>query len=144
MDRIIGYTTGVFDLFHIGHLNVLKAARSKCDYLIVGVTSDELCATIKSKLPVVPYKERAEIVEAIKFVDQVVPQNEINELKDWESLRFHKIFKGGDWQGTEKWNRLELAFAERSVLVEYFPYTESTSSTLLKNTLLATVSEIFK
>jgi glycerol-3-phosphate cytidylyltransferase len=135
MTKTIGYTTGVYDLFHIGHLNLLKNAKSQCDELIVGITTDELCLDIKNKLPVIPFSERVAIVEALRIVDRVVPQTEIDEIQDHQRYGFHKIFKGSDWKGSLKWNRLENEFAGLGVEVVYFNYTETTSSTLIRNVL---------
>ncbi|GIU46645.1 cytidyltransferase [Shewanella colwelliana] len=131
----IGYTTGVFDLFHIGHLNVLKRARLECDYLIVGVTSDELSSTVKGKKPVIPFVERMEIVEAIKFVDEVVPQTNYDKREAWSNLKFDMMFVGDDWKGTEKWNAIETEFNALGVEIFYFPYTTHTSSTILRDVL---------
>lgn len=131
----IGYTTGVFDLFHIGHLNVLKRARLECDYLIVGVTSDELSIAAKKKKPVIPFQERMEIVEAIKFVDEVVPQVNYDKEEAWNNLKFDMMFVGDDWKGTDKWNQIEKDFAEFGVEIFYFPYTSHTSSTILRDVL---------
>lgn len=133
-DKIIGYTTGVFDLFHIGHLNILKKAKENCDYLIVGVTSDEL-VTYKGKSSVIPFSERIEIVKAICFVDEVVVQDSMDKMKAWKRLKFHKMFVGSDWKGTEVWNKLEEEFSKINVEIQYFPYTEGTSSTQLKEVL---------
>mgnify|MGYP000365562441 CR=1 FL=1 len=119
----IGYTTGVFDLFHIGHLNVLKRAKLECDYLIVGITSDELSISAKSKKPVIPFQERMEIVEAIKFVDEVVPQVNYDKEEAWNNLKFDKMFVGDDWKGTDKWNQLEKDFKKLNVEIHYFSYT---------------------
>jgi len=135
MTKTIGYTTGVYDLFHIGHLNLLKNAKSQCDELIVGITTDELCLDIKNKLPVIPFSERVAIVEALRIVDRVVPQTRIDEILDHQRYGFHKIFKGSDWKGSLKWNRLEGEFASLGVEVVYFNYTETTSSTLIRNVL---------
>jgi glycerol-3-phosphate cytidylyltransferase len=132
MRKIIGYTTGVFDLFHIGHLNILKNAKSQCDELIVGITTDDLCYAVKNKLPIIPFSERVAIVEALSLVDRVVPQTTIDELQDFERYGFQKIFKGTDWKGSAKWNNLELKFAEVGVEVVYFNYTETTSSSLIR------------
>lgn len=134
MNKIIGYTTGVFDLFHIGHLNILKKAKENCDYLIVGVTVDELVA-YKGTNSIIPFEERYKIVEAIKFVDKVVPQSSMDKMEAWQRLKFNKMFVGSDWKGTEKWNKLEDDFAKVDVQIEYFPYTKGTSSTHLKNVL---------
>ena len=122
----IGYTTGVFDLFHIGHLNILKRAKLECDYLIVGITTDELSKSAKNKEPVIPFQERMEIVEAIKFVDEVVPQVNYDKEEAWNNLKFDKMFVGDDWKGR---------FPITTCHVEYFPYTKSVSSTILKETL---------
>jgi glycerol-3-phosphate cytidylyltransferase len=127
----IGYTTGVFDLFHIGHLNVLKRARLECDYLIVGITTDELSLSAKNKAPVIPFNERLEIVEAIKFVDEVVPQVNYDKIEAWNNLKFDRMFVGDDWKGTEKWNLIEKEFSTFGVEILYFPYTSHTSSTKL-------------
>ena len=131
----IGYTTGVFDMFHIGHLNVLKRANLECDYLIVGVTSDELCESVKNKRPIIPLHERMEIVEHIKFVDEVVPQCSYDKFEAWNCYKFDKMFVGDDWKGTEKWNKLEADFSDLGVEIVYFPYTKHTSSTTLRTVL---------
>lgn len=131
----IGYTTGVFDLFHIGHLNVLKRAKLECDYLIVGVTSDELCLNAKNKKPIIPFAERMEIVEHIKFVDEVVPQVNYDKMEAWNNLKFDLMFVGDDWKGTDKWNQIEQDFATVGVGIVYFPYTSHTSSTKLREVL---------
>lgn len=138
-DKIIGYTTGVFDLFHIGHLNILKRAKEKCDYLIVGVTTDETTFNMKGSFPIIPLEERLEIVRNIKYVDMVVPKTDIDNLSAFEELKFNVFFKGDDWKGTEKGRKLEENFAKLGVSVVYFPYTGGTSSTKLKavlNTIL--------
>lgn len=127
----IGYTTGGFDMFHIGHLNILKQAKEQCDYLIVGVSTDELIKKEKNKKPVIPFEMRIQIVEAIKYVDQVVPQYDKNKMEAWKKLHFHKMFVGSDWQGTTQWNEYEKQFAPLGVEIVYFPYTEGISSTLL-------------
>ncbi|MCQ2424555.1 MAG: adenylyltransferase/cytidyltransferase family protein [Lachnospiraceae bacterium] len=131
---IIGYTTGVFDLFHIGHLNILRRAKEQCDYLIVGVTVDEL-VSYKGKKAFIPYEERAAIVEAIKYVDKVVPQTSMDKMAAWEKYRFDRMFVGDDWKGTDTWNRLEKEFAEVGVEIVYFPYTKQTSSSELRAAL---------
>ena len=107
MGKVIGYTTGVYDMFHIGHLNILRHAKEQCDYLIVGVSTDELVKREKNKTPVIPYAERAAIVEAIRYVDQVVPQIDKNKLAAWQKYHFDKMFVGSDWQGTPQWQRYE-------------------------------------
>jgi len=131
----IGYTTGVFDMFHIGHLNVLKRAKLECDYLIVGVTSDELSMKAKNKKPIIPFQERMEIVEAIKFVDEVVPQMNYDKEEAWNNLKFDLMFVGDDWKGTDKWNKIETDFNKFGVEIFYFPYTTHTSSTILRKAL---------
>lgn len=129
---VIGYTTGVFDLFHIGHLNILRNAKLECDYLIVGVTTDELSRQEKGKEPIIPFVERMEIVEAIRYVDDVVPQTSYDKMEAWNNLRFDVMFVGDDWKGSEKWNVLEREFAEVGVSIHYFPYTRQTSSTKIR------------
>ncbi len=131
----IGYTTGVFDLFHIGHLNLLRRAKLECDYLIVGVTTDELVYKRKNKTPIIPFQERLEIVENIKFVDEVLPQTSMNKMEAWENIKFDKMFVGDDWKGTPEWIRIESDFKEVGVEIVYFPYTRHTSSTLLRKVL---------
>ena len=130
----VGYTTGVYDMFHIGHLNLLKRAKEQCDYLIVGVTSDEL-VSYKNKQAVIPHEERMAIVESIKYVDKVVPQENMNKMEAWENYKFDVMFVGSDWQGTDKWNEFERQFKKVGVDIVYFPYTKGTSSTKLRETL---------
>ena len=131
---VIGYTTGVFDLFHIGHLNMLKNAAALCDKLIVGVTTDEL-VSYKNKKAVIPFHERLEIVRNIECVDAVVPQYDMDKIAAQERLNFDIMFVGSDWHGTEKWNKIESSLAEKGVRVVYFPYTQGTSSTMINETL---------
>ncbi len=131
----IGYTAGVFDLFHIGHLNILRNAKNNCDYLIVGITTDELAEKRKGKKPIIPFSERIEIVKNLKFVDMVVPQNTMNKKEIWENLKFNKMFVGDDWKGTPSWNNLEKEFNDINVEIVYFPYTTHTSSTILRDVL---------
>jgi len=132
---IIGYTTGVFDLFHIGHLNLLRKAKEQCDHLIVGVSTDDL-VMYKHKHAVIPFEERIEIVKAIRYVDEVVPQVNMNKMEAWEKLHFNIMFVGDDWKGTPKWDAYEKQFAEVGVKIVYFPYTKGTSSTLINEVLL--------
>lgn len=132
---IIGYTTGVFDLFHIGHLTLLRNARSMCDRLIVGVSTDEL-VSYKNKRAVIPFQERLEIVQSIKYVDAAIPQENMDKYAMWEKLRFDVMFVGDDWFNTEKWRDLEKRFAEVKVRIVYFPYTKGTSSTLINEVLV--------
>lgn len=133
---IIGYTTGVFDLFHIGHLNILKRAKSQCDYLIVGVTVDEL-VSYKGKHAFIPFSERIAIVEAIKYVDRAVPQTSMDKMEAWKKYHFQKMFVGSDWKGTDIWNHWEREFAKVGTEIVYFPYTVTTSSTQLRDGLAA-------
>ena len=137
---IIGYTTGVFDLFHIGHLNLLKNAKGMCDKLIVGVTTDEL-VSYKNKKSVIPFEERMEIVRNIKFVDVAVPQENMDKFEAWEMLRFDVMFVGDDWAKSDKWKAFEDKFDKVGVKIVYFPYTKTTSSTLINETLLKLRSE---
>lgn len=130
----IGYTTGVYDLFHIGHLNLLRKAKSQCDYLIVGVSTDDL-VSYKHKHSVIPFEERKEIVGAIKYVDEVVTQENMNKFEAWEKYHFNVMFVGDDWKGTDKWEQIECELNEVGASVVYFPYTKGTSSTLINETL---------
>jgi glycerol-3-phosphate cytidylyltransferase len=130
----IGYTSGVFDLFHIGHLNVLRNAKTHCNKLIVGVTDDEL-VRYKNKKSVIPFVERIEIVKHIDFVDEVVCQSDMNKMSMWRKLKFDVMFVGDDWKGTDKWNNIEEQFSKINVDLIYFPYTKGTSSTLINSTL---------
>jgi glycerol-3-phosphate cytidylyltransferase len=131
---IIGYTSGVYDLFHIGHLNLLKNAKAMCDKLIVGVSSDEL-VSYKNKKAVINHAERMEIIRNIKQVDAVVPQNDMDKFKMWERLKFDIMFVGDDWFQSEKWNELDKKFSSVGVKIIYFPYTKGTSSSLINDTL---------
>ncbi len=131
----IGYTTGVYDMFHIGHLNILKKAKELCDFLIVGVSTDETVLEYKHKLPVIPYEERAQIVSAIKYVDKVVPQTTMDKMVAWRQLHFDVIFHGNDWQHSPMYNEMEKRLKRVGVEFVYFPYTKGTSSTLLKEKL---------
>lgn len=130
----IGYTTGVYDMFHIGHLNILKRAKEECEYLIVGITTDEL-VSYKNTKAIIPHKERMKIVEGIKYVDKVVPQGSMNKMEAWEKYKFDVMFVGSDWKGTDQWNKLEKEFGAIDVEIIYFPYTEGTSSTKLRKVL---------
>jgi|SRR5690554_2879708 len=133
--KIIGYLPGTFDLFHIGHLNIIKRAKQHCDFLMVGVNTDETCVKMKNKTPVIPLEERCQIVEAIKYVDKVVEQNTRDRYDIWLLHKFDRIFVGSDWKGTEKWNILEEKFHKVGVQVVYFDYTQTTSSTLIRTKL---------
>ncbi len=128
----LGYTAGVFDLFHVGHLNILKKAKEYCDELIVGVSTDELVSNYKNKVPIIPYEERIAIVSAIKYVDKVVPQVNRNKFEAWENLKFDVMFVGDDWKGSKLFTEVEHQFREVGVDIVYFPYTQGTSSTMLR------------
>lgn len=134
---IIGYTTGVYDMFHIGHLNILKRAKEQCDYLIVGISTDALVIHDKGKQPIIPFQDRMEIVKSIRYVDEVVPQYNKDKLSAYFQLgkRFNKMFVGSDWKGTPQWNLYEKQFAPFGVEIIYLPHTEGISSTILRNKL---------
>ncbi len=125
----IGYTTGVFDLFHIGHLNIIRRAKEQCDFLIVGVSTDELVVTYKHKNPIIPYHERFAIVESIKYVDKVVSQTSMDKFEAWKQLKFDALFHGSDWKGSNLYNDYQKKFAEVGVDVVFLPHTDGTSST---------------
>lgn len=132
---IIGYTSGVYDLFHIGHLNLLKNAKGLCDKLIVGVTIDKL-VEYKNKRSVIPFEERIEIVRNIKYVDAAIPQEDLDKYKMWEKLHFDVLFVGDDWFNSPSWKEMQSKFSKVGVRVIYFPYTKGTSSSLLNETLM--------
>jgi len=132
---MIGYVPGAFDLFHVGHLNILRNARAMCDKLIVGVSTDELIVASKHKRPVVPFEERIEIVRSVRYVDAVVAQEDMNKLGMWERLKFDLIFVGDDWQNTERWREYEKQLGPVGVRIVYFPYTQHTSSSILREAL---------
>lgn len=127
--NIIGYTTGVFDMFHVGHLNILRRAKEQCDYLIVGVSTDSVVEEYKHKTPVIPYKERAAIVEAIKYVDKVVPQETMDKKVAWEKYHFNVIFHGDDWKNSDMYSDLEKELEPLGVKFIYLPHTPGISST---------------
>ena len=131
----IGYTTGVFDMFHIGHLNILKRAKEQCEYLIVGVTTDELCEKRKHKLPIICEKERVEIVESIKYVDKVILQSDMDKIKPVVENKIDAVFVGSDWKGTEAWTNYEKEFAAVGCTVVYLDHTDGISSTILRERL---------
>jgi glycerol-3-phosphate cytidylyltransferase len=130
-----GYVPGVYDMFHIGHLNVLRNARLHCDYLIAGVVSDEMAERAKGKPPVIPLVERLEIVRSIRYVDDVAAETVPDKVQMWQELKFDVLIKGDDWRGTPKGDALERAMASVGVEVRYLPYTARTSSTLLRRVL---------
>lgn len=132
---MVGYTSGVYDLFHVGHLNLIRNATALCDNLIVGVSTDELVA-YKNKKAVIPHAERMEIIRNVKGVDAVVPQEDMDKFKMWQRLKFDVMFVGDDWFQTEKWEQIEKQLKAVGVKIIYFPYTKGTSSTLLNEVLL--------
>lgn len=129
---IIGYTTGVYDMFHIGHLNILKRAKEKCDYLIVGVSTDECVESYKHHTPVIPYEQRAAIVAAIKYVDEVVPQETMDKTEFLKKRHFDVMFHGDEWKGTELYDKYEKEFAKYGARIEYLPHTDGISSSMLR------------
>lgn len=131
----IGYAPGVYDMFHVGHLNVLRRAKEQCEYLVAGVVSDEMCRLAKGRDPIVPQSERLEIVRHISYVDDAVLEVVPNKVDTWRTVGFDAIFKGDDWRGTAKGRQLEVDFAAVGVEVVYFPYTVHTSSSLLRRAL---------
>ena len=133
----IGYTTGVYDMFHIGHLNIIRKAKEQCEYLIVGVTTDELCYTRKKKYPIINEQERMEIVRAIRYVDKVVPQADMDKIKAVKEHHADAVFVGSDWKGTDAWNKYEKEFAEVGCTVMYLDHTDGISSTILREKLNA-------
>ncbi|WBB59734.1 adenylyltransferase/cytidyltransferase family protein [Streptomyces sp. WMMC500] len=135
MAHTVGYAPGVYDLFHVGHLNILRHARSRCDYLVAGVVSDEMARLAKGRAPVVPLVERLEIVRSIRHVDAAFVETVPDKLETWQQVRFDVIFKGDDWRGTPKGEKLEADFRTVGVEVVYFPYTVHTSSTQLRRAL---------
>lgn len=129
---VVGYAPGAYDLFHVGHLNLLRRASLSCDYLIAGVVCDEVALQQKGRWPVVPEDERLAVVAAMDFVDEAVMELTTDKLLTWRAVRFDVVFKGNDWRGSVKWTALEAAFADRGVRVHYLPYTEHTSTTKLR------------
>ena len=133
MGKVIGYTQGTYDMFHIGHLNLIKNAKRRCDYLIVN--TDELVESYKNKRPIVPLEERAEIVRSIKYVDEVIITNTLDKKEIWDKIRFDEIYIGDDWKGNERWERIMKEMEPRGARFAYFPYTKDTSSTMLREKL---------
>lgn len=127
----VGYTTGVFDMFHIGHLNILRRAKEQCEFLIVGVSTDENVMQYKHKKPVINYEQRKAIVEAIRYVDQVVPQEDMNKFEAWQRLHFDVMFHGSDWKGSQMYIETEKKLASVGCDVVFLPHTEGVSSTML-------------
>ncbi|MFE9023219.1 adenylyltransferase/cytidyltransferase family protein [Streptomyces sp. NPDC007808] len=141
MGERLGYAPGVFDLFHVGHLNILRRAREHCDRLVAGVCSDDLVVRMKGRPPVVPLSERLQIVRSVRYVDETFVATVEDKIEIWKQVGFDVIFKGDDWLGTEVWTSLEDRFAKVGVEVVYFPYTVHTSSTLLRDALRLLVPE---
>lgn len=131
----IGYTTGVYDMFHMGHLNIIQRAKEQCEYLIVGVTTDALCFKRKNKYPIICEEERMAIVQAIRYVDEVVPQESMDKLEAVKKYHADAVFVGSDWKGTPSWNQYEKEFAEEGCSVVYLDHTEGISSTILRDRL---------
>ena len=142
--KVVGYAPGAWDLFHVGHLNVLRHAAARCDYLIAGVVDDDMLEAAKGRRPVVPALERAEIVRSVRFVDEVVVETQPDKLVTWREHPFDLFFQGDDWRGTAAGADHELRFAQVGVEVVYFPYTMHTSSTQLRRalTILVRVSTL--
>lgn len=131
----VGYTTGVFDMFHIGHLNILQRAKEQCESLVVGVTTDALCYKRKNKYPVICQADRMAIVQAIRFVDKVVEQTDMEKIRPVKELGADAVFVGSDWKGTDAWNLYEKQFAEFGCTVVYLDHTDGISSTIIRNKL---------
>lgn len=129
----IGYTSGVYDMFHIGHLNILRKAKEQCETLIVGVSTDSLVENYKHKTPVIPYEDRAAIVAACRYVDKVVPQRSMDKMEAWHHLHFDVMFHGDEWRGTELYNTYERQFAQVGAEIVYLPHTEGISSSILRD-----------
>ena len=129
----IGYTTGVFDMFHMGHLNILRRAKEQCEYLIVGVTTDALCFQRKNKYPIIDEQDRMAIVEAIRYVDKVIAQTDMEKIRPVRELGADVVFVGSDWKGTEAWDRYEKEFAELGCTVVYLDHTDGISSSILRD-----------
>lgn len=137
----VGYTTGVFDMFHIGHLNLIKRAKEQCDYLIVGISTDELVKSYKNKTPIISFEERKAIVESIKYVDAVVPQVTMDKMVAWGEYHFDVMFHGSDWKNSEMYNKIVEDFKKVGVDVVFLPHTEGISSTLLTEVLYKMLKE---
>ena len=135
--KIIGYTCGVYDLYHVGHTRILENAKKKCDFLIVGLSTDELSLT-KGKKPIYKYDDRKEILLSNRNVDSVIPQVTFDKYEAWKEVKFHKLFVGDDWYGQENWRIMESELSKSGVRVVFFPYTKGTSSTLINNILNTT------
>jgi len=131
----IGYTSGVFDMFHVGHLNILQRAKEQCEYLIVGVSTDEVVESYKHKTPIIPFQDRIAIVKAIRCVDEVVPQDTMDKMEMWNKVHFDVMFHGDEWKGMPLYNKYEKEFAKVGVKIEYLSHTEGISSSILRDKL---------
>lgn len=129
---MIGYAPGAYDMFHIGHLNILRRATEYCDHLIAGVVTDDVVLEAKSRRPIVPFAERIEIVRSVRYVDEAVADPHVDKFDSWRDIRYDVLFKGDDWRGTERGNALEARLGTVDAKVVYFPYTMHTSSTELR------------
>jgi glycerol-3-phosphate cytidylyltransferase len=132
----VGYTTGVFDMFHVGHLNILKRAKEQCDYLIVGVSTDENVLHYKHKRPVIPYEDRKAIVEAVRYVDEVVPQEDMDKFKAWSRLHFDALFHGDDWKGSAMYDEVEMKLKSVGCDMVFIPHTDGISSSMLRDRII--------
>lgn len=136
----IGYTCGVYDLFHVGHLNLFENCKKQCDYLIVGICSDDYVKEYKNKLPVIGEEERARIVGALKCVDEAViisTEETVDKLLAWKKFKFNVLFSGDDWKGTERFIQTEQQFKDNGIDVDmvFFPYTKGVSTTQIKENM---------
>ena len=131
----IGYTSGVFDMFHVGNLNILRKAKEQCELLVVGVSTDEVVESYKHKLPIIPFQDRLAIVQAIRYVDEVIPQDTMDKMEMWNEVHFDVMFHGDEWKGTSLYNKYEEEFAKVGVKIEYLSHTEGISSTILRDRL---------
>ena len=127
----VGYTTGVYDMFHVGHLRIIKRAKEMCEHLIVGVSTDELVQQYKNKTPIIPFENRMEIIAACRYVDEVVPQRTMDKMEAWNKLKFDVMFHGDEWKGTPLYNKYEEEFAKVGAKIVFLSHTEGVSSTLL-------------
>lgn len=131
----LGYTAGAFDLFHVGHLNILKRAKGLCETLLVGVSTDKLIIDYKGKPPAIPFEDRMRIVEAIKYVDIAIPQQYLDRYEAWRQLKFNVAIVGNDWYNVPSWNEYQEKLEKVGVDIVYLPYTEGISTTSLKKKL---------
>lgn len=136
MNKKIGFTTGVFDLFHIGHLRLLEKAKQNCDELIVGVNTDDLVLSYKGKLPIIPFEDRCDIINSIKYVDKVIPIIHRDKMKQFDEIKYDILFVGDDWKGSKIFNELEEYLSKYGSSIEYFSYTQHVSSSKFREILL--------